>query len=99
MPTVNRAGRPGLISLAERTRTISAGSADPPVSRERLLYEAVRAVAHAEAAVSRFSATRASDVPAELERLAMLHGSGELSDGEFVAAKTRVIGSGSDQLN
>ncbi|WP_194421977.1 hypothetical protein [Microbacterium abyssi] len=88
---MNRAGRPGLISLAERTRTISASSAEPPVNRERLLYEAVRAVAQAEAAVSRFSSARVPDVSTDLERLAMLHGSGDLSDGEFVAAKNRII--------
>lgn len=100
MPTVNRAGRPGLISLAERTRTIAGSSAEPPVNRERLLYEAVWAVAQAEAAVSRFSSARVADVPAELERLAMLHGAGDLSDGEFAAAKTRVIGDGGiERLN
>lgn len=94
MPTVNRAGRPGLISLAERTRSISAGSAENPGRREPLLYEAVRAVAQAEAAVSRFSSAQPSDVSAELERLAILHGAGELSDIEFAEAKTRVIRDG-----
>ncbi|GGD81759.1 SHOCT domain-containing protein [Microbacterium murale] len=92
--TLNRAGRPGLIWLAERTRTISASSSDPPGNSGQLLYEAVRAVARAEAAVSRFSSARVPNVPTELERLAILHSSGELSDSEFAAAKMRVIGKG-----
>lgn len=100
MPALNRAGRPGLIALAERTRSIARSSPQSSVGRESLLYEAVRAVAQAEAAVARFSSARDSDVSSALERLAIMHDSGDLSDGEFVEAKTRVISSGSgDRLS
>lgn len=100
MLTVNRSGRPGLIGLTARTSTIveesNAAAAPGDVSESAatqnlLLYEAIRAVAKAEIAVSRFTSARSGGLSSELERLAFLYESGVLSTSEFTNAKARLL--------
>lgn len=99
MPFIRRAGRPGLIGLAARTAVV-AGTATAVSSgvnerRRRRAQEedAARYEAAQEAApTAPAPADGGTDLTAQLRQLGALHAQGILSDDEFSAAKTRLLG-------
>ena len=99
-----RAGRPGLLGTMARTAVV-AGTATAVaggVSRrqqaratqaaEAQIYEQQQAAAAAAAPMPPPAPNPASGGLAELQRLAEMHSQGVLTDDEFAAAKSRLLG-------
>ena len=105
---IRRFGRPGLIGLAARTAvvagTASAVTGGMQASRQRKAQEQAeqeqyQAAAQqaamqqaAQQAPAQQAAPAATDLVAELQKLAALRDSGVLTEEEFAAAKARLLG-------
>lgn len=105
---IRRFGRPGLIGLAARTAvvagTASAVTGGMQASRQRKAqeqaeqeqYQAAAQQAAMQQAAQQAAAQQAgpaaTDLVAELQKLAALRDSGVLTEEEFAAAKARLLG-------
>lgn len=105
MPYISRMGRPGLLGLAARTAVVagtatavSGGMAAHQRRKAQSEYEAAQYEAAQQQAAepvtspAPMSATPPVDLVAELQELGDLHTRGLLTDAEFAAAKTRLLG-------
>ena len=102
MPLFRRAGRPGLIGTAARTAVIAGtaqATAGAVAARQQRRAED-RAMAAAPPPVQAAPvqappptpAAAGNDLLTQLQQLADLHAQGALTDDEFVAAKTKLLG-------
>ena len=105
---IRRFGRPGLIGLAARTAvvagTASAVTGGMQASRQRKAQEQAEQEQYqvaaqqaamqqaAQQAPAQQAAPAATDLVAELQKLAALRDSGVLTEEEFAAAKARLLG-------
>ena len=97
MPLFRRAGRPGLLGTAARTAVI-AGTAQATAgavaarqqrrAQERAVYEAPPPAP----APTPVAAAPSDDLLARLQQLAQMHADGVLTDAEFAAAKSQMLG-------
>lgn len=105
MPYISRMGRPGLLGLAARTAVVagtatavSGGMAAHQRRKAQSEYEAAQYEAAQQQAAEPVtspapaSATAPVDLVAELQELGDLQTRGLLTDAEFAAAKTRLLG-------
>lgn len=102
MPYIPRRGRPGLLGLAARTAVVtgtatavSDGMAARRQRRAQAEYEQAQyelAQQQAVRAMPTPAPAAPVDLVAELQKLGDLKSQGLLSDGEFEAAKARLLG-------
>ena len=101
MPLMRRAGRPGLVGMAARTAVVagtatavSGNVARRQQERANADYEQQQQEAAAQEAAQAPPAQSApgGDMVGELQRLAALHQQGVLTDEEFAAAKSKLLG-------
>ena len=108
MPLMRRMGRPGLIGMAARTAVVAgtASAVSGNVARRQrgraeakneqhqyeLQQEAAAMAPPAPVAAPPAPAAGGTDVVAQLQQLATLKAQGVLSEGEFEAAKAKLLG-------
>ncbi|WP_221586307.1 hypothetical protein [Microbacterium sp. G2-8] len=99
MLTVNRSGRPGLISLAARTTITDAAPptrgekavrAESSAGRDQIAGDALRTAAQAEAAEPRLCAAGSVEGSREAESPALLRASGDPTNSEGDRAEPRL---------